>query len=189
MSVDTDDSAAIDGGTAAKPAHVHGVQLHWRCVRFAELNVVELQHIYAARQQVFAVEQQCIYLDVDGYDEQAYHLAAWSSGERLPFAYARLLDPGCKYVEPSIGRVLTISAARGSGLGRELVRRAIAACATFWPGQAIRISAQSRLERFYAEARFVIVGARYLEDGIAHTEMLRVATAGPARPERKSRRP
>ena len=103
--------------------------LRWRWCRFEALGVVELQHIYAARQQVFAIEQQCIYLDVDGYDEAAYHLAAWSDAHRMPLAYARLLDPGVKYAEPSMGRVITTAPARGTGLGRELVRRVIAASA------------------------------------------------------------
>jgi ElaA protein len=149
--------------------------LRWRWCRFGELDVVELQNIYAARQQVFGVEQQCIYLDADGCDEAAYHLAAWSPAHRMPLAYARLLDPGQKYPEPSIGRVLTTGPARGHGLGRDLVGRVIAHCAHVWPQRAIRISAQSRLERFYAGFGFVPIGEPYLEDGIPHTEMLRAA--------------
>jgi ElaA protein len=149
--------------------------LHWRCCRFGELGVVELQNIYAARQQVFAIEQQCIYLDADGCDEAAYHVAAWSPAHRMPLAYARLLDPGQKYPEPSIGRVLTTAPARGHGLGRELVGRAVAHCAQIWPQRAIRISAQSRLERFYAGFGFVPIGVPYLKDGLPHTEMLRPA--------------
>ena len=84
-----------------------------------------------------------------------------------------MLDPGVKYPEASIGRVITLGAGRGIGLGRELVARAIARAAEVWPGRAIRISAQTRLERFYEEFGFVAVGAPYLEDGIDHTEMLR----------------
>lgn len=160
---------------AAAAAALGTPALRWRWCRFHELSLLELQNIYAARQQVFAIEQQCIYMDVDGYDEAAYHLSAWSGEHRLPLAYARLLDPGRKYAEPSMGRVITTPPARGRGLGRELVRRVIVACADVWPGSAIRISAQSRLERFYAEVGFVAVGARYLEDGIPHTEMLRAA--------------
>ena len=68
--------------------------LVWRWRRFDDLGVRELQHIYAARQRVFAVEQQCVYLDVDGCDESAWHLAAWSPAQREPLAYARVLDPG-----------------------------------------------------------------------------------------------
>ena len=151
--------------------------LDWRWRRFDELSVHELQYIYMARQQVFSVEQNCAYLDVDGYDEHSHHLAAWSPQHKVPLAYARLVDPGLKYAEPSMGRVITTSAARGSGLGRELVRRTIAHAAKAFPGQGIRISAQSRLEGFYAAVGFVIVGDRYLEDGMLHTEMLLPAQA------------
>jgi ElaA protein len=147
----------------------------WRCCRFDELSVFELQAIYRARQLVFAVEQACAYLDADGFDAHAIHVVAWpASGTRmLPVAYARIVEPGRKYPEPSIGRVLTTGMARGTGLGRELVRRSIAQCAAAFPGHGIRISAQTRLERFYAEFGFTAVGAPYPEDGIAHTEMLR----------------
>lgn len=158
---------AMDDPTATAP--------RWRFCRFTELGVAELQNIYTARQQVFSLEQQSIYLDADGADEQSWHLAAWAPALRLPLAYARLVEPGVKYAEPSIGRILTIDAARGSGLGRELVRRAIGHCAELFPGEAIRISAQSRLEAFYQGFGFEIVGERYLEDGIPHTEMLRAA--------------
>jgi ElaA protein len=147
--------------------------LRWRWCRFEELGVFELQAIYMARQQVFAIEQQCAYLDADGYDEASFHIAAWSPPHKVPLAYARVVHPGHKYAEPSIGRVLTTGAARGSGLGRELVRRAVDGCVQAFPGQGIRISAQSRLERFYAEFAFAAAGAPYLEDGIPHTEMLR----------------
>jgi ElaA protein len=86
-----------------------------------------------------------------------------------------VLAPGQKYPEPSIGRVLTTLPARGTGLGRELVRRAIGHCGLAFPDCGIRTSAQTRLERFYGEFGFVAVGAPYLEDGIEHTEMLRPA--------------
>lgn len=148
----------------------------WRLLRFDELSVRELQDIYTARQLVFVIEQGCAYLDADGVDEKAMHLGAWLPGVGRPIAYARLVEPGVKYVEPSIGRVITAAGARGTGLGRELVRRAVAACEAAWPGRGIRISAQSQLERFYGGAGFVPVGAPYLEDGIPHTEMLRPAT-------------
>jgi ElaA protein len=149
--------------------------LRWRACRFGELTVFELHNIYMARQQVFAIEQNCAYLDADGLDEVSHHVAAWSSEHRVPLAYARIVEPGAKYAEPSIGRVLTTSGARGTGLGRELMRRAIIHTVQAFPGQGIRISAQSRLQAFYAQMGFVAVGAPYLEDGIVHTEMLRSA--------------
>ena len=165
--------SAATGAAASSPP----VDLDWRWRRFDALGVHELQSINAARQRVFALEQQCIYLDADGCDEQAFHLAAWSDGQREPLAYARVIDPGVKYAEASIGRVITVGAGRGRGLGREVMVRAMALAAQVWPGVAIRISAQTRLESFYASLGFVAVGAPYLEDGIDHTEMLLAGSA------------
>jgi ElaA protein len=149
--------------------------LTWRWCRFDELSVFELDAIYRARQQVFTIEQACAYLDADGFDAASWHLAAWSPEHEVPLAYARVVLPGQKYAEPSIGRVLTTAAARGTGLGRELMRRAIECCTEAFPGQGIRISAQTRLQPFYAGLGFVAAGRPYLEDGIPHTEMVRAA--------------
>lgn len=157
--------------------------MHWRLRAFDELRPWELARLLRARQEVFVLEQQCLYLDADGVDEHAHHLAAWAldpddpssrdrPGMHVPLALARLVAPGVKYAEASIGRVITTGAARGSGLGRELMRRALAACRGLHPGVAVRISAQSRLEAFYASMGFTIESERYLEDGIPHTEML-----------------
>lgn len=157
------------------PAATQPVPLSWRACRFDELSVFDLDAIYRARQQVFSIEQECIYLDADGFDVESLHLAAWSPAHTVPLAYARVVRPGLKYAEPSIGRVITTAPGRGTGLGRELVRRAMAMSRQAFPGHGIRISAQTRLEAFYAEAGFVAVGAPYMEDGIPHTEMLLAA--------------
>ena len=157
------------------PSITAGAAPVWRFTSFDSLTVRELQYIYMARQAVFAVEQNCAFMDADGLDERAYHLAAWSPQQREPLAYARLLEPGAKYAEPSIGRVITTAAARGRGLGRETMVRALAHAAQTWPGAAVRIAAQSRLEAFYESLGFVAAGPRYLEDGIDHTEMVHAA--------------
>jgi ElaA protein len=146
--------------------------IRWRWGAFDALTLRELQYIHMARQQVFVIEQNCPYLDADERDERSHHLAAWSAQHPAPLAYARLVEPGMAYPEPSMGRVITTAPGRGLGLGRELVRRVIAHAAELYPGQGIRISAQSQLEAFYAEAGFAVVSERYLEDGIPHTEML-----------------
>lgn len=151
--------------------------IRWRCCRFDELGVLELERIYRARQQVFNIEQDCVYLDVDGFDPQCTHLAAWSDAHDEPLAYARIVAPGVKYAEASIGRVITTAPARGTGLGRELVRRAVEQAVSLHPGRGIRISAQAHLARFYAGFDFAPVGEEYLEDGIPHIEMLRPADA------------
>ena len=147
--------------------------LNWRSARLNELTPLELARIYRARQQVFSIEQNCVYLDADEADEQSYHLAAWSNAHAQPLAYARLVDPGIKYTEPSMGRVITTAEARGTGLGRELVQRVLALSAQVHPGLGVRISAQSRLRRFYNEFGFEAMGVDYMEDGIPHIEMLR----------------
>ena len=172
-------------GVSAAAASVGGPAPVWRFARFDSLTVRELQYIYMARQAVFSVEQQCAFMDADGLDERAYHLAAWSPLQREPLAYARLLEPGAKYAEASIGRVITTAAARGRGLGRETMVRALAHAAETWPGVAVRISAQSRLESFYASLGFVVAGPRYLEDGIDHTEMVHVAPGAGLSVQRK----
>ncbi len=149
------------------------VEIDWRVCRFSDLSPVELARIYRARQQVFTIEQQCIYLDADEFDEISWHIAAWSPDHSLPLAYSRLVNPGGKYTEPSMGRVITTAPARGVGLGRELVRRVLVHSAVVFPGQAVRISAQDRLAAFYSEFGFVAVGEPYMEDGTPHLEMLR----------------
>ena len=146
--------------------------IDWRHARLEALRPRELQRIHMARQQVFAVEQHCVFQDADAIDEGSTHLAAWSATGDL-LAYARIVDPGLKYAEPSIGRVLTTAATRGSGLGRELLRRAVELACSAFAGRGIRISAQHRLERFYAQAGFETVGEPYLEDELPHIEMLR----------------
>lgn len=148
-------------------------EIEWRLCRFGELSPVELARIYRARQLVFAIEQRSLYLDADGLDEVSWHIAGWSPTETLPLAYARLIGPGGKYAEPSMGRVITTTPGRGIGLGRELVRRVLELSAREFPGQGQRISAQEYLAGFYAGFGFAAVGDVYMEDGIPHIEMLR----------------
>ena len=157
------------------PTMIDPAALRWRWCRFDELSVFELQAIYMARQLVFGVEQACAYLDADGFDDASRHLSAWSAAHPVPMAYARVVEPGRKYAEPSIGRVITTAVARGTGLGRELMRRAIAHSQAAFPGLGIRISAQAQLAGFYRGLGFDSIGDAYSEDGIPHIEMLRPA--------------
>lgn len=150
--------------------------LDWQCLRLQDMPPLALHRMLQARQQVFSIEQQCIYLDADDADEASWHLCAWAPGLQLR-ACARIVDPGVKYPEASIGRVITTQAARGTGLGRELLRRAIDHAGRLHPGVGLRISAQSHLVRFYGDFGFQAVGEPYLEDGIPHTEMLRAGDA------------
>jgi len=150
--------------------------------------------MYQARVGVFIVEQDCVFQDVDGVDPECWHLMGTVPelpGEAEPdkpglspvldkrlVAYCRLVPPGIKFPEPSIGRVITAGAARRAGYGRQLMREAVRQAERLWPGQALRIGAQQYLERFYGEFGFRTVSEPYDEDGILHVEMLRPASTG-----------
>lgn len=127
------------------------------------------------RQRVFVPEQNCLYQDIDGLDQQACHLLGWrqQDGARTLAAYLRCFGPGIKYSEASLGRVLTAAAARGRGIGKALLEQGLRRIEQQFPSQRIRISAQQYLERFYRDFGFAVVSAPYSEDGIAHVEMLR----------------
>lgn len=146
-------------------------QVRWAWARFAELGLDAMYEALALRARVFILEQGP-YQDLDGLDRQAWHLlGSGPGGEAL--AYLRVVDPGIKYPEPSIGRVVVDKSVRGTGLGRTLMQEGIARCEAAWPGRGIRISAQARLEAFYASLGFVAQGEPYLEDDIPHIQMLR----------------
>jgi ElaA protein len=149
----------------------------WQWSAYEELTREDLYAILAKRQEVFIIEQQCIYPDLDGIDPHAWHLMGWGEkeGKRELLAYLRCVHPGIKYAEVSLGRVLSAPAARGTGIGRALLAEGLANVARVYPGQSIRISAQLYLEKFYASFGFVSIGVPYDEDDIPHIEMLREA--------------
>jgi ElaA protein len=151
------------------------IRFQWS--RLEQLSALQFHEIIAARERVFIVEQNCPYPDADGYDVVSWHLTGHVDG-RLA-AYLRIVDPGHKYSEASIGRVLTASGFRGLGLGKALMDEAIAGAARHYPRHAIRISAQAYLLAFYRGYGFMPVGEEYLEDDIPHIEMLRSAQQAP----------
>jgi ElaA protein len=147
----------------------------WQWTRFEGLTLQALYEVLALRQKVFVLEQGP-YLDADGLDQHSWHLLGRvdrPGGDGALMLYLRVVDPGFKYEEPSIGRVVVDRALRGTGLGRALVAEALRRCEAVWPGRANRISAQAHLGRFYGDFGYRPVGEPYLEDGIAHQEMLR----------------
>ena len=145
--------------------------LHWTWCRFEALGGHGVYDMLALRARVFILEQGP-YLDPDGLDQASGHLLGRDEAGALR-AYLRVVDPGLKYAEPSIGRVVVDAALRGTGAGHDLVARGVARCLADWPGRGIRISAQSHLQRFYGRHGFQPVGAEYLEDDIPHIEMWR----------------
>jgi len=148
----------------------------WQCNFFSELSNVEVYKILQLRNEVFIVEQNCVYQDCDDKDFKAWHLCGWE-GEIL-IAYTRLFDKGVSYGDAaSIGRVITARNVRGQNLGKELMLRSIQKIEELFGETTIRISAQLYLKRFYESFSFVQKGEVYLEDGIEHISMLKGSKA------------
>jgi len=143
----------------------------WKIKSFEEITTSELYEIIKARVDVFVVEQNCPYPDLDGYDRTALHL--WAEEDGTVLAYCRLFDKGIKYPETSIGRVLTSERGRGKSLGRQLLKYAVETIENRFHSSEIRISAQDYLLKFYSDFGFQDTGKKYLEDNIPHTEMFR----------------
>lgn len=142
----------------------------WQTSDFGGLNTLELYAALRLRQQVFVLEQNCAYLDLDNLDQDAVHMMCWREGDLL--AYQRCLAPGANFSESALGRIVVSAPARGRDLGRELVRRGIRHNLERWPNNDIRINAQAYLQAFYAELGFVAEGDVFDEDDIPHIQMV-----------------
>ena len=142
----------------------------WLTTDFDGLSSYQLYAALRLRQEVFAVEQNSIYVDTDGLDLQAIHMLYFENDELL--AYQRCLPPGLQEKESTLGRIVVAPRARGRDLGRELVRRGIAHNLQRWQSSDIRIHAQAYLERFYTELGFATEGDVYDLDSIPHLEMV-----------------
>ncbi len=143
----------------------------WICKSHTGLSVPELYALLRLRAQVFVVEQQCCYQDLDGQDLQGAtrHLLGWQDGQLA--AYCRILDPATRDGEVAIGRVITAPFARGQGLGHALIRQAMTQARLHWPGTPLYLSAQAHLRHYYGQHGFTAVTGEYLEDGIPHIGM------------------
>ena len=144
--------------------------LAWQTSAFNALTPADLYRAIKLRQDVFVLEQACLYPDLDDLDQQATHILCWR-GEEL-VAYQRCLPPGVSYPESSIGRIIVTPEVRGIKLGRQLVQRGIDYNLAQWPDHDIKIGAQAHLQPFYRSLGFATVGEEYLEDGIMHAPML-----------------
>ena len=124
--------------------------------------------------EVFVVEQQCAYPELDGFDRHAEtrHLSGRDEGEQL-IAYARILPPGLRYPEINLGRFVVKANSRKQEFGHQLLQSALHEISRCWPKTPIRISAQEYLQGFYAQYSFTRISDVYLEDGIPHVEMLK----------------
>ena len=151
-------------------------RLSWTWKRFEALSLDELYDALALRCRVFILEQGP-YQDPDGLDQVSWHLLGYDETGVLQ-AYLRVVDPGTKFSEPSMGRVITSPEVRGTGAGRLLVAEGVRRIDETWPGQANRISAQLHLSKFYQAFGFQKVGEPYGEDRIPHVQMIRSAAGG-----------
>lgn len=145
------------------------IAINWIQKTFSELTTYDLYAILRLRTEVFVVEQNCVFQDMDNKDQQSHHLMGWIGVDLV--AYVRILPAGLSYAEPSIGRVVSDPRYRGQGAGRALMEEAIKRTIELHGKQPIRIGAQLYLLKFYSSLGFVAEGDVYLEDGIEHIEM------------------
>ena len=138
---------------------------------FEELTTVELHDILALRSEVFVVEQNCVYQDIDGKDPFSVHIIGKEEGKTI--SYARFLKKGISYSDySSIGRVVVSVEKRGEQLGHKLIEFSINTALKLYPKDSLKISAQAHLQKFYEEHNFKRIGEEYLEDGIPHVGMI-----------------
>lgn len=139
---------------------------------FSELSTAQLYEILRLRSEVFVVEQDCVYQDMDGLDQSSLHLCEWDEHKLL--AYTRLLAPGVDFEDAAaIGRIITRPSVRRKGHGRPIIQASIAECKRRWPEAPIKIHAQTYLLEFYGEFGFKPYGEEFLEDGLPHHFMER----------------
>lgn len=138
---------------------------------FSELNTEKLYKIMKLRVDVFVVEQNCPYPELDGQDDQCQHIYYQQQGQIL--AYLRIVPPGKRFEYPSLGRIIVHSSCRGQGVSHQLMMEGISECERLYPGQSIVLSAQHHLQGIYAKHGFKPCSEAYDEDGILHIDMLR----------------
>ncbi len=147
------------------------MELDFKWSRLESLSALELFEIIKARESVFVVEQQCPYQETDDMDLHSWHLSVFLNGELA--AYVRVVDPGIKYEQPSIGRVMTLEKFRNLKIGRALMNEAVRFTEEQFPEKGIKIGAQVYLQKFYESLGFEAITEPYDEDGIPHIDMIR----------------
>lgn len=148
------------------------MKITWQLKKFEDLSTVELYKVLHLRAEVFVVEQNCPYQDMDGKDFKSYHLLGFAENNEL-LAYTRILPAGISYKEASIGRVVTSPKTRGAGAGKELMKESIQCIEKLFGNVPVRIGAQCYLKKFYEGFGFEIASEEYLEDNIPHVEMVK----------------
>ena len=147
------------------------LKINWILKSFETLTPTELYTILRLRSEVFVVEQNCVFLDMDNKDQFSLHLMGWYNNELI--ACTRLIAPRKMYEQMSIGRVVTSPAYRKTGVGRILMKESIKKCYELFGEGAIKIGAQLYLKKFYESFGFIQTSNIYLEDDIEHIEMIK----------------
>ncbi len=147
--------------------------LHWKCIPFEQFNITQLYELIKFRIDIFVVEQQCPYSELDNKDRLAdtHHIMAYNESKLV--AYARLLAPGVNYDEVSIGRIAVHISMRREGIGSQLMQHCFQQINHLSPENRIMISAQAHLKEFYEKFDFTQTSECHLEDGITHIQMLK----------------
>ncbi len=145
--------------------------INWQCKHFNQLSADELYSILQLRSEIFVVEQQCIFQDMDGLDKVSYHVMGYH--ENILIAHTRLLPSSATYKEQSIGRVVVKKIARASGIGRQLMAFSAENSYALFGRNPIKIGAQLYLKKFYQSLGYEPCSDVYDEDGIEHIHMLK----------------
>ena len=143
----------------------------WEIKEWSELSTKEVENIFSLRSEVFIVEQNCVYQDIDSKDQKAYHVFL-KINEKIK-GYTRIFKPGDYFEYSSIGRIVVSKKERKLNNGSELILASIKAIEEKFNERKIKISAQKHLEKFYKNFGFISVGKDYLEDGIPHIAMVK----------------
>ena len=144
----------------------------WVNKKWTEISLKELYGILRLRSEVFVVEQDCVYQDIDNKDQQAIHLLGYINNELI--AYSRIFNEGNYFKETSFGRAIIKKEKRGLGIGDDLVKESLKIIKKEYGNKKVKISAQAHLKKFYAKHGFKTKGEEYLEDGIPHVSMERL---------------
>ena len=145
------------------------MKIEWVKKKWSEVSLEELYSVLRLRSEVFVVEQDCVYQDIDNKDQIAIHLLGYINKELI--AYSRLFNEGDYFKETSFGRAIIKKEKRGQGYGDELVKESLRTIKNYYGNKKVKISAQAHLKTFYSKHAFIAKGKEYLEDGIPHVSM------------------
>ena len=145
------------------------MKIEWVKKKWSDISLEELYCVLRLRSEVFVVEQDCVYQDIDNKDQIAIHLLGYINKELI--AYSRLFNEGDYFKETSFGRAIIKKENRGQGYGDELIKESLKTIKNYYGNKKVKISAQAHLKYFYSKHAFIAKGKEYLEDGIPHVSM------------------